>query len=105
DVLDLRTNTFVVIDGDEARARREAEQMAAAFWKHREKMQVPLTSLSDAVLLAKEAWKQELGTCILVDAADATSSGASGDSDAILRELVAQDYRGRALLPIVDSSA
>ncbi len=101
DVLDLRTNAFVVTDGDEARARREAEQMAAGFWKHREKMQVPLTSLRDAVALAKDT----RGTAVLVDAADATSSGASGDSNAILRELVAQDYRGRALLPIVDSAA
>ena len=105
DVLDLRTNAFVVTDGDEARACREAEQMAAGFWKHREKMQVPLTSLRDALALAKEAFQQKLGTCVLVDAADATSSGASGDSNAILRELVAQDYRGRALLPIVDPSA
>jgi microcystin degradation protein MlrC len=97
DVLDLRTNAFVVTDGDEARACREAEQMAAGFWKHREKMQVPLTGLPDAIRLAKEAWQQRLGTCILVDAADATSSGASGDSNAILRELAAQDYQGRAL--------
>ncbi|MCE9526825.1 MAG: M81 family metallopeptidase [Planctomycetales bacterium] len=105
DVLDLRTNTFVVTDGDEARARREAEQMAAGFWKHRERMQVPLTSLSDAVVLAKETLQQKLGTCVLVDAADATSSGASGDSNAILRELVEQDYGGKALLPIVDAAA
>ena len=105
DVLDLRTNTFVVTDGDESRARREAEQLAAGFWKHREKMQVPLTGLSDAVVLAKETLKQKLGTCVLVDAADATSSGASGDSNAILCELIAQDYHGRALLPIVDAAA
>jgi microcystin degradation protein MlrC len=105
DVRELRTNSFVVTDGDEPRAKREAEQMAAEFWKHREKMQVPLTSLSDAVALAKETLKQKLGTCVLVDAADATSSGASGDSNAILRELVAQDYQGRALLPIVDAAA
>ena len=105
DVLDLRTNTFVVTNGDEQRACREAEQMAAGFWRHREKMQVPLTSLKDAVMIAKEALQEELGTVVLVDAADATSSGASGDSNAILGELVARDYRGRALLPIVDPSA
>ncbi|MBC7852281.1 MAG: M81 family metallopeptidase, partial [Pirellulaceae bacterium] len=105
DVLDLRTNTFVATDGDEERACREAEQMAAGFWQHREKMQVPLTSLKNAVALAKDTLQKKLGTAVLVDAADATSSGASGDSNAILRELVAQDYRGRALLPIVDPSA
>lgn len=105
DVRELRTNSIVVTDGDEARACREAEQMAAGFWKHRQKMQVPLTSLKDAVALAKETLRKKVGTAVLVDAADATSSGASGDSNAVLRELVAQDYRGRALLPIVDSSA
>ena len=105
DVPDLRTNTFVVTNGDEQRACREAEQMAAGFWRHREKMQVPLTSLKDAVMIAKEAFQEKLGTVVLVDAADATSSGASGDSNAILRELVAQDYQGRALLPIVDPGA
>jgi microcystin degradation protein MlrC len=41
----------------------------------------------------------------MVDAADATSSGASGDSNAILRELVEAGYPGRALVPIVDPGA
>ncbi len=40
-----------------------------------------------------------------VDAADATSSGASGDSNAILRGLVESGYPGRVLLPIVDAPA
>jgi microcystin degradation protein MlrC len=45
------------------------------------------------------------GTLALVDAADATSSGASGDSNAILRQLLAAGYSGRTLLPIVDEPA
>ena len=36
----------------------------------------------------------------MVDAADATSSGASGDSNVILRALIEADYQGRALIPI-----
>jgi len=40
-----------------------------------------------------------------VDAADATSSGASGDSNAILRRLIETGYAGRTLLPIVDEPA
>jgi len=43
------------------------------------------------------------GTVGLVDAADATSSGASGDSNAVLRALVQGGYRGRTLLPMVDA--
>ena len=42
---------------------------------------------------------------VLVDAADATSSGASGDSNAILRELLAQGYGRSVLAPLVDPPA
>ena len=41
----------------------------------------------------------------MMDAADATSSGASGDSNAILREMIRQNYRGRVLAPITDPAA
>jgi microcystin degradation protein MlrC len=41
----------------------------------------------------------------MMDAADATSSGASGDSNAILAELMRADYRGPALVPVVDAAA
>lgn len=102
DVPELRTNSFVVMDGDEAAARDTAIELANRFWKHHEKMQVPLTSLADSVRLAAEV---RSGTVVMMDAADATSSGASGDSNAILRELLRQNYRGRVLAPIVDPAA
>ncbi len=41
----------------------------------------------------------------MMDAADATSSGASGDSNAVLRALMEGDYRGSALIPIIDPRA
>jgi microcystin degradation protein MlrC len=122
------------MDGDAEAARTSALELARLFWKHHEKMQVPLTSLPDAVRQAKELYDQikpgfgvgklglvanrsersadqglgqvlTNGTVVLVDAADATSSGASGDSNAILAELMRQNYRGRALIPIVDPGA
>lgn len=102
DVPELRTNGFVVMDGDVASAQRYALELANIFWKHHEKMQVPLTGVVDAVSQAKQISQ---GTVVLMDAADATSSGASGDSNAILRELLRQDYRGAALIPIVDPPA
>ncbi len=102
DVPELRTNSFVVMDGDETAAREQALELANRFWKHHEKMQVPLTSLADSVRLAKEVVS---GTVVMMDAADATSSGASGDSNAILREMVRQNYRGRVLAPITDPAA
>ncbi len=102
DVPELRTNSFVVMDGDEVTARTQALELANRFWKHHEKMQVPLTSLGDSVRLAAGVTS---GTVVMMDAADATSSGASGDSNAILREMIHQDYRGRVLAPITDPAA
>ena len=102
DVPELRTNSIVVMDDDEQAATAHAQELANRFWKHHEKMQVPLTSLAESVRQAKSV---ESGTVILVDAADATSSGASGDSNAILAELIRQGYQGKALIPIVDPAA
>ena len=45
------------------------------------------------------------GTAIFADAADATSSGASGDSNFILAALVEAGYEGRVLAPLVDPPA
>ena len=102
DVPELRTNSFVVMDGDEVTARQQALELANRFWKHHAKMQVPLSSLADSVRLAAGV---RSGTVVMMDAADATSSGASGDSNAILREMIRQNYRGRVLAPITDPAA
>jgi microcystin degradation protein MlrC len=102
DVPALASNSFVVTDNDPALAEREALRIANLFWEHHEEMQVPLTNLADAARLTKE---NSSGTVVLVDAADATSSGASGDSNAILRALLEAGYEGTALIPIVDPGA
>ena len=102
DVPALASNSFVVTDNDPARAEREALRIANLFWEHHEEMQVPLTSLADAARITNE---NTSGTVVLVDAADATSSGASGDSNAILRALLDAGYVGTALIPIVDPGA
>ncbi|MCW5853079.1 MAG: M81 family metallopeptidase [Anaerolineae bacterium] len=101
DVAELRSNSLVVLNGDEDRARREALQLATDFWAVRERLQARLTPLDEAVRIAHAT----PGTTILVDAADAPSSGASGDSNAILRRLVETGYGKRALLPLVDPEA
>jgi len=101
DVSGLCSRSVVVTDNDPARAEREALRLAEAFWQVRQKLQAPLSSLAEAVQIAKAT----RGTVILVDAADATSSGAPGDSNAILRALIEGGYQGRALIPIVDAPA
>ncbi len=101
DLPGLCSRSVVVTDGDPARAEREALKLAEAFWEVRERLQASLTSLEEAVQIAKST----TGTVILTDAADATSSGAPGDSNAILRALLERGYQGRALIPIVDPPA
>ena len=102
DVPSLQTYSFVVTDNDEDMAEREAIRIANSFWANHERMQVPLVSLDE---MANQLQHPMSGTTVLVDAADATSSGASGDSNAILRKLIECNYRGRTLIPIVDAGA
>ena len=102
DVPELASWAFVVTDNDPALAKREALRIAGLFWEHHEKMRVPLKSLDEMAAIVKAHTKGTLG---LVDAADATSSGASGDSNAILRKLIATGCTARTLLPIVDEPA
>lgn len=102
DVPDLCSNSLMVTDNNPARARREAVRLARAFWQVREQLQALLTPLTEAVHIAATTTN---GTTILVDAADATSSGAPGDSNAILRGLIEANYAGSALIPIVDAQA
>ncbi len=102
DVPALQTYSFVVTDHDIDLAKREALLIATKFWENHAVMQVPLVSLDEMARIASVHTK---GTMAFVDAADATSSGASGDSNAILRKLMEAGYTGRALLPIVDAAA
>ncbi|MBC7236869.1 MAG: M81 family metallopeptidase [Chloroflexi bacterium] len=106
DVPELGSNAIVTVDLNaapdaEQRAKEAALEMARGFWAVREKLQAPLVPLAEAVRVAQESE----GTTILTDAADATSSGASGDSNEIIAELLRQGYTKAALAPIVDEPA
>ncbi len=102
DVPALQTYSFVVTDNDPSLAEQEALRIAGSFWENHEQMQVPLVSLDE---MARIMAGHTDGTMGIVDAADATSSGASGDSNAILRKLMEAGYSGRVLLPMVDERA
>ena len=101
DVPGLCSRSLVATDGDAARAERDAVRLAEELWGVRERLQASLTSMDEAARIAMAT----PGTVILTDAADATSSGAPGDSNAVLRALVSGGYAKRALIPIVDPPA
>lgn len=101
DVPELCSQVLVMTEGDRAAAEREAVRLATEFWPLRFRMQGKLISLDRAIAQAKNI----SGPVIFTDAADATSSGASGDSNAIVAALRKAGYRKRVLAPIVDAAA
>jgi microcystin degradation protein MlrC len=111
DVPELRSYAVVTTDGDGQRAEREAIKLAEAFWPERHRMQARLTPLAESVQQAAELLRTgpkgtgSGNTVALVDAADATSSGAAGDGNAVIRALREAGYAGRILAPIVDAAA
>ncbi len=101
DVPALRSNALTVTDGDRHLAVRAAKRLARRMWSRRRRMQASLVSVAEAVRLAART----AGRAVLMDAADAPSSGATGDSVAIVREASRCGYAGRVLAPVVDPGA
>ncbi|MBN9450330.1 MAG: M81 family metallopeptidase [Bosea sp.] len=101
DAPELGSQALVVTDGDEEGARKLADELAAMFWRHHEAMVAELDEPDAAIADAMA----RPGPLTFTDAADAPSSGASGDSNSILAKLVAAGYAGEALIPIVDAPA
>ena len=101
DAPELGSQSLVVTDNDPQAAERLARELADAFWAHHDVMVAELVALPDAIA---DALKQP-GPVTFTDAADAPSSGASGDSNSILAGLLDAGYRGRVILPIVDAPA
>lgn len=105
DVPQLCSYSIMIADGDEELAVKTAIATARGFWVDRAAMQAPLVGIEEGVHRAQRLKDEAGGTVVLIDAADATSSGASGDSNAILRGLIEGAYTGSALFPIVDAPA
>jgi microcystin degradation protein MlrC len=110
DVPALQSNVLVQrADGDQAQAAADARKIATLMWENKARFLAELTSLTDSIAQATALLPTTSndGTKVTVfsDAADATSSGASGDSNAILIGLLEQGFAGKALVPIVDPQA
>jgi microcystin degradation protein MlrC len=101
DVPELCCQVVVATAGDAAVAEQEALRLAREFWPLRHRMQGKLISLDRAIAQASSI----AGPVIFTDAADATSSGATGDSNLIIKGLRDAGYRKRVLAQIVDPGA
>lgn len=101
DVPELCSQVVVVSDGDADGAARVAGGIAEGFFDRRAEMQAELSPIDRAVALAREG----AFPLVLKDAADAPSSGASGDSLEIVGALRAAGVGASILAPLVDAPA
>ena len=109
DVPELGCEVLICMEGENARLSAVAAELAQQFWDGRETMQAALIRPDAAIARAAEllgtahpanAVGGGRGTVILSDASDATSSGATGNSNFLLRRLIELDYQGSVLFPI-----
>ena len=98
DVPELCTQVVVVAEEDAELARRGVLELADGLFNERSQMQADLVSVEEAVSGALAAD----GPILFVDAADAPSSGASGDSNHLIAALREAGYDGTVLAPLVD---
>lgn len=101
DAPELCTQALVVAESDAAFAQEAATGLAEAMWRGRHRLVGKLIAPEKAVALARYI----SGPVLFTDAADATSSGASGDSNALIKALQAGGYGKRVLAQIIDAPA
>lgn len=97
DIPELGTVVLVTTDNDQAQANKFATEISTFVWNHRDDYLPELTDLSAAVRAAHAT----AGLVVLSDSADATTSGAPGDSNQVLRELLKYDWQRQVLVPLV----
>jgi microcystin degradation protein MlrC len=98
DIPEFGSAVVVVTDGDAEAARAECAGLAAEVWRRRRDYLPELVPLDEAV---RAAHANADGLVVLSDSADATTSGAPGDSTWLLRELLKYDWPRPALVPLV----
>ncbi len=99
DIPELGSAVLVVADGDADLATAECGRLANELWRRRREYLPELVPLQEAVRMAHDAHRE--GLVVLSDSADSTTSGATGDSTWVLRELLKYDWQRPALVPMV----
>jgi microcystin degradation protein MlrC len=103
DTPDVAASVVVVTDGKPEQAQKYARRLADMFWTRRHDFVTELVLPKDAV---RRALARESGMVILCDSADATTSGSTGDSTAIVEALINHSpFKEVALVNIVDPQA
>lgn len=99
DIPELGSAVVIVADGDAGLATACCAEVAATVWERRREYLPDLVSVAAGVRAAHDNAE---GLVVLSDSADATTSGAPGDSTWVLRELLRYDWPRPALVALVD---
>ncbi|MDQ3513142.1 MAG: MlrC C-terminal domain-containing protein, partial [Chloroflexota bacterium] len=94
---------IVVTDGDEALARRYANELAAMCGDARTEFAVRPTPVADAIAEAMAA--AEGSVYVLADISDSGASGTAGDGTVVLKGLIEAGVRSAAVAQIMDAEA
>src|SRR5205085_1929466 len=96
DIPELGSAVIVVTDGNAVLAEERCRELAARVWERRRDYLPELVSVEEGV---RAALAEPDGLVVLSDSADATTSGAPGDSNHLLREMLKFDWPRPALVP------
>ncbi|HEX5103012.1 MAG TPA: M81 family metallopeptidase [Pirellulaceae bacterium] len=102
DIPELGSAVLVVAEGDNPATQTACDRLASELWQRRRDYLPELTPLPKAVHLARECRE---GLVVLSDSADATTSGAPGDSTWLLGELLKYEWPRGALVTLVSPAA
>lgn len=98
DIPEFGSSVMVTTDNDPALAKSLCAELAGELWARRMEYLPELFTAEEGV---QKALGHPEGLTVLSDAADATTSGAPGDSVWILRELVKHEWPRAVLLTVV----
>ena len=102
DVPDLGSAVLVTTAGDDAAAEQACRDLAQQVWDRRREY---LPDLMPADAAVRAAHESDCGLVVISDAADATTSGAPGDSTWVLGELLKYHWPRGALVTLVAPEA
>ncbi len=98
DIQELGSAVVVTTDNQPELAQQLCRELADELWQRRREYLPELVSIEEGV---HKAHKNPTGLVVLSDAADATTSGAPGDSVWILKELLKYEWPRPVLVTVV----
>ena len=102
DLPDLGSGGLVITNNAPEDSRYLSTKLANEYWSLRYDLECEMKTVAEAIQIGK---KINGGPVLLIDTADCTGGGASGDSVALLKEMLRIGVTDQSLLTVVDPEA